>query len=125
MQYKDNSLIHEMEQVPCFLAIIVYDFAQYAAHEFNVEVTITRVLEAVCGSSGVHEAHRGIDIRDQHNDGYTFTEPQRNMLIGYINSRYPRYDGKLTCIWHSFQGAPYHFHFQVASSMDAYIRKEQ
>lgn len=123
MQYKDTKLIYELERVPCFLVQIVYDFAQKAARDYGIEVTVTRVLEPVCGSSGVHEAHRGIDIRDQHNGGFTFTENQRNDLLKYITERYPRYDGKATVIWHSFQGQPYHFHFQVAPTMESYIKR--
>lgn len=87
------------------------------SNTFNIDAVVTRVWDAVCGDSGVHEAHRAVDFRDEtrgpNGSEFLYTADEINQIVGHINECYPRDDGKLTCIHHSFQGMPYHFHIQI------------
>jgi hypothetical protein len=84
----------------------------------GIEPVITRVWDAVCGDSGVHEAHRAVDFRDEtipyaNESKNLYTQEQVDSIVKAINEKYPRTDGKPVCLHHSFQGAPHHFHVQI------------
>lgn len=84
----------------------------------GIEPTVTRVFEHICGSSGVHEAHRGCDLRDETValDGskhFLYTPEQAQKIVREINLAYPRTDGYATILHHSFDEGPFHFHVQV------------
>lgn len=88
---------------------------------YYVTAVVTRVREGVCGDSGVHEAGRGIDYRDETTlpDGEKvrlFTGEQVAQICELINARFAREDGKVTILHHSFQGGPGHFHIQIPVS---------
>lgn len=99
--------------MPLSLKIIVLDFAKASQKLFNITPTITRILEKVEGSSGVHEDFRAVDIRDEYKGSFTYQKWMTNFLINYINKKYPRLDAFKVLIHHSFSKGPYHFHFQV------------
>lgn len=122
MIFKDPSLENEFNNdIPIFLKFIVEDADEFCRLHFNKEIIVTRVLEKVCGSSGVHEAHRAVDIRDEHDGSFFFTADESQLLMDYINGKYKRNDKLETLIFHSFNSGPRHGHIQVAFTMDNYI----
>ena len=112
MKYKTDRVFNELMAAPVML--------QYVAEEFNrisrqlgVEPVLTRVLEEVEGSSGVHEDYRGIDFRNEHKGVFLYTYEEVLAIEKYINDKFPRNDGRVTCIHHGFMGGPEHFHIQI------------
>jgi len=113
--FKVPGLKGEFEARPERLREAFFTFCLYANH-MGITPVITRVAAAVQDSSGVHAAGRAIDIRDQFAGVYTYTVDQRKELLESINSLYPRNDGKLVLIHHSFKADwPEHFHLQIPS----------
>ena len=88
------------------------------------EIIITRIKEHVCGDSGVHEANRAFDFRDEYDGGRLYTDDNVKKLCDYMNMLYPRNDGKPTMIHHSFNGGPLHFHCQLALYTTVYEPRE-
>lgn len=123
MIFKDQKLELEWLLIPFPLRVIAEDFATKAKKEFNIDSVVTRILEKIDGSSGVHEDHRGLDFRDQHGASFLFSEEQRIEMLTYINKKYQRFDGKPTIIWHSFNGGAFHFHLQIPRDVLAYVPK--
>ena len=117
MIYKTPDCEEQLKQTPQKLQDIVTVF-DALSQGYGIESVITRVWDAVCGDSGVHEAHRAVDFRDETVNSlgqstFLYSPSQTDTIVNTINERYPRSDGKLVCIHHSFQGAPHHFHLQV------------
>lgn len=112
MEFKTESLRNELLYSPALLFIIANHFDMMSSY-FRKRMVITRVWEKIDGSSGVHEAHRAFDVRDEFEGIYLFNEKEREMIIKSLNAKYPRTDGKEVCIWHSFKGGPHHFHIQI------------
>src|SRR3990172_6007334 len=109
MHYKDERLREEFARVPAILQVIVCEFIALA-NEYGIIPVMTRVLERIEGSSGVHEAGRAVDFRDEFPSGqFIFAPETRNKILATLNERYTRRDRKQTIIWHSFRGAPHHF----------------
>lgn len=123
MKFKTEQVEKEWLMIPFPLRIIAEDFATKSKNEYNIECTVTRILEKVNGSSGVHEDYRGLDFRDQHGGSFLFSEAQRNEMLEYINEKYKRFDGKPSMIWHSFNGGAFHFHLQIPRDVLAYVKK--
>lgn len=84
------------------------------------ELIITRVKENITDSSGVHEDNRAFDARNEFDGGRLYNEEQTKKIVDYMNDKYKRYDGKPTCISHSFNGGPVHFHVQIAALTKTY-----
>lgn len=122
MKLKDPSLESEWASAPVFLKEIMIDFDRIS-RRLGIDPVITRILQRIGGSSGVHEDGRALDVRDEYQGKHTYNQTQRDALVNYINARYPRNDGYLTCIHHGFQGGPEHFHIQIARDMLKYIIK--
>lgn len=120
MIFKDPSLEQELANSPLLLRILAEDFVNFCQKNFNKEPICTRIKEHIEGSSGVHEAYRGIDFRDQFSGTRFFMENEISKLLAYINSKYARNDGFPTMVHHSFQGGPFHVHLQIAESNMAY-----
>lgn len=97
------------------------------SYEMGIEPVVTRVTDPVAGDSGVHGAGRGIDFRSEFPHGvFNYDEYQVKKIVDSLNEKYPRFDGKKTCIHHSFkEGHPFHFHIQVASRANVYKRPEK
>lgn len=85
--------------------------------DFGVDPVVTRVTDTVEGESGVHPAGRAVDFRNEirTEKGSVFLYPTAvaQEFVAKINGKFPRSDGKVVCLHHSFNGAPYHFHIQV------------
>lgn len=125
MQFKEVNLENEFKQSPILLQIIANDFSDYCLDHFNIVVMCTRIKEIVHGSSGVHEAGRAIDFRDEHPTGnFRFSDEQESEVCRYINQKYERNDGLPTIIFHSFCEGPKHVHLQIAESNMVYCKKE-
>lgn len=120
MEFKEPRLIDQFANAPTLLKLAVEELA-FIASRFGKTVTVTRVTDAVEGESGVHLDHRAVDIRDEFNGKFLFTEKERLAILHYINARFPRNDGKETVIWHSFGGGPHHFHVQVAATTKTHM----
>ena len=120
MKYKNKACEIQLANAPEKLQEICVFFEQLA-WVYKKEATVTRVKDAVQGDSGVHEAGRAVDFRDQIVDAdgkpvFLFLPNETKVIVDSINSKYPRSDGKVVCIHHSFQGMPYHFHLQIPAS---------
>lgn len=119
MIFKDDKIREEFTQAPAFLQIVANEF-EALSRTHGVEPIMTRVRENVTGSSGVHEAGRALDFRDEHEGKFLYSEDSRHLIVETLNTKFKRNDGKNTAIWHSFQGRPHHFHVQIAAKMQAY-----
>lgn len=115
MEFKTPDIADQFSHLPGKLQEVVRLF-DYLAGILGKEVTITRCWDPVPGDSGVHEAHRGVDCRDQVENTRLFSDDDVARIIAAINAFYPRTDGHFTAIHHSFDGMPYHFHFQIPLS---------
>jgi hypothetical protein len=124
MRFKEPHLEKQFLESSVVLQCIVKDFALFAKDQFQKEVVITRLWDKVAGESGVHTDKRACDIRDEYSGVYSFTTEQREKLLQFINEKWPRNDGKLTCIHHSFSGAPHHFHLQIPTLTKTYEKGE-
>jgi hypothetical protein len=122
MRFKDASLQGEFVQLPTLLQAICADFERLS-QTYGVDPLVTRVFEHVCGDSGVHEAHRAVDFRDEHDGSFLYEHESREAICKILNSKYSRRDGKPTVLWHSFQGAPHHFHVQLAADVATYFKQ--
>lgn len=117
MIYKTPDCEDQLKQSSQKLQDIVMVF-DALSQGYGIESVVTRVWDAVCGDSGVHEERRAVDFRDETVDAmgvshWLYNPAQADTIVNTLNERYPRADGKLVCIHHSFQGAPHHFHLQV------------
>lgn len=117
MKFKDPGLQPQFNELPVKLQEIALFFDQLTS-EMGLTAVVTRVWDPVPGDSGVHEAHRAVDFRDETTgaDGkpvYLYTADQVNYITAYLNNLYPRDDGKPTCLHHSFEGGEFHFHLQI------------
>lgn len=116
MKFKDLQSQNEFDSIPSKLKEIALFFDKLS-NDLGIEAVVTRIKTKICGDSGVHMAGRAIDFRNETllDDGtphYLYTDDQVKHIVDSINSTYPRDDGKLVVIHHSFQGAPWHFHLQ-------------
>lgn len=120
MIYKTPDCENQLKQSSQKLQDIVMVFDSLS-QRYGIESVVTRVWDAVCGDSGVHEAHRAVDFRDETHDAggvgtHLYSPTQIDTIVNTINERYPRADGKLVCLHHSFHGMPEHFHLQIPAS---------
>jgi len=112
MLYKTDLCFKEYDEVPRRLWQIAEDFEKLSLM-FKIEPLITRILEKVEGSSGVHQFNRAIDFRDEHAGKRLYTDAQASALCKMINLAYPRGDKYTVLMNHSFGGGPKHFHMQI------------
>lgn len=124
VKYKLPKLEMELQNAPLLLRMMLRDADQYAQTHFGKALTITRILGKIEGDSGVHSDYRGADCRNQYCGVFTFSHDEAKEISDYINDMYERNDGYKSCIHHGFQGGPYHFHFQIAVSTKAYMKKD-
>lgn len=120
MKFKNAQAAADYKIMPFMLRKIVDDFEAQSLF-YGVEPVVTRIREGVCGDSGVHQAGRALDSRDQvlMPDGVwakLYTLDQVTQICESINAKFKRDDGKPTCMHHSFNGGPMHFHFQIPAS---------
>lgn len=117
MKFKSPDCEEQLKGCPQRLQDIAQVF-DALSKKYNIDPVVTRVWDAVCGDSGVHEAKRAVDFRNETIDSlgkshFLYTHEQVDTIVNTINERYPRADGKLVCLHHSFHGAPHHFHLQT------------
>lgn len=119
MKFKTDSAKEQLGQSCAKLQEVVAYFEQLSLKE-GIEPLCTRMWDAVCGDSGVHEAKRAADFRNETRLGtdsaFLYSKESTKSIVDAMNQRYPRKDGKVTCMHHSFQGAPFHFHLQIMVS---------
>lgn len=126
--FKDLQAGQDWADASDFLKEIAGEFIDWS-HGEGVVPTITRLKKAVDGDSGVHEAGRAIDFRDEFDKGkFLYHRPARDAFIEKMNEKYKRVDGKPTVLWHSFQPhdeqgnpvgepLPHHFHIQIPADI--------
>lgn len=120
MRFKSGQELIEFEKAPELLRRICKEFDELST-EMGIKAVVTRVRQTVEGSSGVHEAGRAVDFRDEYDKGkFLYVHEQREKIVTILNTKYARKDGKPTCLWHSFKGGPHHFHIQIAAAEDVY-----
>ena len=124
MRFKHSDITYEYEKMPELLTEMA-DMFESISESFGIEPVVTRIMAPVEGSSGVHEAGRAIDFRDEYKEEHLYSMEQREILLDNINQEFARTDNKKSLIWHSFDGAPFHFHLQQASVMSVYINREE
>jgi len=113
MIFKSEKLKEEFYSVPAMLQVMATHFEQLCVAYYKKEPVITRVREKVEGSSGVHEAGRGIDFRYEHGDEIFVSEHDAQFLVSEMNRKFTRTDSRKTMMLHSFNGGPKHFHLQL------------
>ncbi len=119
MQFKTEELREEFHSRSTLLQFMAQDFEQLSL-SFGIDPTVTRVLETVTGSSGVHEAGRGIDFRDEHDKKRLYSDEQVRTILEVINKKFRRNDEYKTLKHHGFNGGPKHWHLQLAPLLSAY-----
>ena len=120
MKFKKPEIEAELISAPVFLIMMAEMFDLESKEKFGQEGIVTRILEPVQGESGVHTDHRAIDFRNEFEGGRLYTDEQVKYLVEFMNNQFPRNDGKVTCIHHSFAGGPHHFHIQLATLTKTY-----
>lgn len=123
MKFKLQHMEEQLKETPLQLQEMVDEFCELS-QAMAVEPIIVRVADPVEGESGVHLDYRAVDFRNQHRDSWMYTEEQVNALCQHFNQKYSRRDGKPTLLHHSFRGAPYHFHLQIAKNLSMYRNPE-
>ena len=113
MIFKEERLRDEFYTLPAMLQVMAVHFEQLCIAYYKKDPVVTRVLEKVEGSSGVHEAGRGIDFRYAHGSETFVSEHDAQFLVSEMNRKFPRTDSKKCMILHSFGGGPMHFHLQL------------
>lgn len=123
MKFKSPEVEAEMLKTSLFLREMAQKLDAASLANASQEIIITRVKEHICGDSGVHEDNRAFDVRDEFEGGRLYDDSQVQKIMTYMNDAYPRNDAKTTCIHHSFQGGPFHFHIQLARETKTYEPK--
>lgn len=128
MKFKTQNCPDELSKSCPLLQKLAADF-EALSQSFGIESMVTRVWGTIDGDSGVHAAKRAIDFRNETlpspgESHFLYSDAQTQTIVNTLNSRYLRKDGKPTCLYHSFQGAPWHFHVQVPITMeDGYVNQ--
>lgn len=122
MIFKLPHMKAQYDELPQILKDICEEFDSLS-NSFGIEPVVTRVSDPVEGESGVHPLKRAVDFRDQHDGRFLYTTEQRDIFLERIESIYKRNDGKPTIVYHSFNGAPFHFHVQIAFGLHVYAKE--
>lgn len=120
MQFKDNQALNEFARAPAALKLLMNSFSDFSLSE-GIQPLVTRILAPVEGESGVHQDYRAADFRDEFGGGRLYSQDQVARILSSMNSIFPRTDGKLVLIHHSFVNhedpgsvpSPAHFHLQI------------
>lgn len=116
MQFKEEKLKNEFFSMHPIVRYMAAHFEQLSLYHFKIDPVVTRILEHVAGATGIHEAKRAIDFRDESPKGtFLYTSEQVKFLLSEMNKRFPGNDKFLSCIHHSFNKGPHHFHIQFSS----------
>ena|ERR1035437_267318 len=116
MKFKQPQMEDQYDKLPHKLQDVC-NFFLTLSEEHLVEPLVTRVTDPVVGESGVHPAHRAVDFRNQYFDGknnvWLYNQETIDEILKAVNNEFPRTDGRLVAIHHSFQGGMFHFHLQI------------
>jgi hypothetical protein len=120
VRFKSDLLQLELLHSPAKLIEVANHFSKLSA-EYGIEAFVTRVWGKIENDSGVHANRRAIDFRSQYYDAkgrmrWLYTVDVVDDLVRKMNAAYPRPDKYKTCIHHSFQGKPFHFHVQIPAA---------
>lgn len=113
IDFKNEGLIIDLANSCRGLRMVALWMAEHCRLTYGRRVVCTRVLERVDGSSGVHEAGRGVDFRNEYGGSLQFSKKEAAAICEAVNRKFPRRDGKLVAIHHSFEDGPRHFHLQI------------
>lgn len=117
MRFKSPQMESQLEDCPIKLQELAAWVDGYCLKNFDKEIVITRVSDAFAGESGVHPDKRAFDVRDEWFNGrethFYFSEEEALEVEEATNAAFPRDDDHKTCIYHSFNGGPWHLHFQI------------
>ena len=121
MRFKKDSLEQEFKSRSQLLKDMAFYFEQLSL-SVGVDPVVTRILEKIDGSSGVHEAGRAIDFRSHYRDHTgalkkLYSDQDVDRFLDLMNTKYKRNDGRKTMIHHSFNNGPLHFHLQSPSNI--------
>jgi hypothetical protein len=111
--FKEEKLRDQLQKADPRLWNMAENFDRVSQEIAGLEAVITRVTDPVAGESGVHPAGRAFDVRNESRERRRYTDHQVTRIVHRMNELYPRGDGKPSCIHHSFQGGPWHFHLQL------------
>lgn len=119
MQFKNKDLKGQFLRLPKILQDIAIRM-NHLFQDLNKPMVITRIFGKIEGSSGVHEAGRAFDVRNEYFDEHgkqkrLLNEDEVAFVIGEISKDFPRRDHVSRIIHHSFNGGPYHFHVQCGA----------
>jgi hypothetical protein len=120
MLFKDPKLEEELAYTTVFLQDMAQGMDKFIS-ALGKGMVVTRVKEHICGDSGVHEACRAFDVRDEFDGQRTFTDEEALKIVNFMNLLYPRNDGHPTALHHSFEGGPFHIHVQIAQNVSTYV----
>lgn len=124
MQFKEKKMRDQLFGAHTLLMDMAREFER-ASMELGIEPVVTRVTDHFDGESGVHLYGRAMDFRDEHRGDRLYTDSEVKIICDKLNKKFKRYDGKSSCIHHSFNEGPAHFHVQVASSYCAYKKADK
>jgi len=124
MIFKSPNMEKQLYNTPKELKRIAYDF-EWLSKVFGVECVVTRVTDPVEGESGVHPDGRAVDFRDECGGNYLYSKEDREFIVSFLNIKYARKDGKKCVIWHSFNGAPHHFHIQIPVDSSQFVHADK
>lgn len=125
MKFKSDIVQNEFFSTTIFLQQMAIDMDNYCKKRFNKEIFITRVKEKVEGATAVHDDGRAFDVRSEFEGVKLFDSFEVASILDFMNTKYRRNDKIPTCIHHSFNGGPYHFHVQIAALTKAYEGVEE
>ncbi len=120
--FKDPASYQEYLKAPELLKWLIGDFENQSIAQ-GVFPFCTRILGKIEGDTGIHALYLAVDWRLEHEGRSIYTTNQKDAILGGINGKWPRNDGKLTIIVHSFQGGPKHFHMQLPPETKTLWRK--
>lgn len=120
MKFKNDVAKLDYGVIPEKLRKMCEDFETFSLF-YGIDPVVTRIREGVCGDSGVHEAGRAVDFRNQYilpdgSRGFLYRSDQWEDIVHQMNLRYPRADKRPSCIHHSFERGPMHFHIQLEAT---------
>jgi len=112
MLFKEERLKTEFFKMDPIVRLMAIHFEVLCKEYFKITPVCTRIFDDIKGATGVHPAGRAIDFRNETGGKRMFTDEQVKFLVSEMNKRFPGHDNLATCIHHSFNGGPYHFHIQ-------------
>lgn len=118
MVFKEERLKEEFFKAHPMVRLFSIHFEQLCIAHFNKDPVCTRIFEYVKGATGIHSTGRAIDFRNEHAGKWMFSKEEARFLVSEMNRKFPGNDKYATCLHHSFNGGPHHFHIQLSAKDD-------